>query len=306
MELVRAYPSNVFWAMWGDLRFTTTWSAWALDSSGVWYPRQRSVTLNGAPFREYVVTRLDVAGGDVPSDSVAIPDSVRSAFATRLAAERVAAQRAAAPRLTPVELADGVVLYQGGYQAAAVRQRDGIVILEGPESNAKSAAVLADALARWPGGKLKAVVSTSPMWMHIGGLREYAARAIPIYALDVNVPVVRSLLAAPHRQAADSLARARTVPIIRAVTAPVTIGDGDNRLELRPARGQHASSMMLVWLPGRRLLYASDVVVPDAFEPVFTRAYQAELARIVRRERLDVDRVFGEHLTPTPWTAASR
>ena len=206
----------------------------------------------------------------------------------------------------PVELADGVVLYQGGYQSGAVRQPDGVVIIEGAESNAKSAAVLADVAARWRGSRVKAVVSTSPMWMHVGGLREYAARGIPIYALDANVPVVRALLAAPHRQAPDSLARARVVPRVLPVSRLTAIGSGASRLELRPARGQHASAMLLVWMPGERLLYASDVVVPDAFEPVFTSAYRAELVRIVRREGLDVERVFAEHLPAIAWAEVSR
>jgi hypothetical protein len=59
--------------------------------------------------------------------------------------------------------------------------------------------------------------------------------------------------------------------------------------------------MMLVYLPEHRLLYASDVVVPDAFEPVFTAAYRAELARVVRREGIAVARVFAEHLPAAPW-----
>jgi glyoxylase-like metal-dependent hydrolase (beta-lactamase superfamily II) len=301
VELTRAYPTNVFWAMWGDLRVVTTYSAWAFEPSGVWYPRQRTVTLNGAPFREYVVTAIEFDAA-VPPDSIAIPDSVRAAFTTRVAAE----QSARMPKLAAVEVSDGVVLYQGGYQAAAVRQSDGVVIIEGPESNAKSRAVLADVATRWPSDRVTAVISTSPMWMHIGGLREYAARGIPIYALDVNVPTVRALLESPHRQAPDSLTRVRRMPAVKAVSTGMVLGTGANRLELRPARGQHSSSMLLVWVPGARLLYASDVVVPDAFEPVFARAYAEELRRIVRREGWDVDRVFAEHLPAAPWGSLAR
>jgi glyoxylase-like metal-dependent hydrolase (beta-lactamase superfamily II) len=302
VELTRAYPTNVFWAMWGDLRFLTTWSGWALEPSGLWYPRQRTVTLNGAPFREYVVASLELDAAE-SADSISIPDSVRAAFTTRVAAERVIAPL---PKLTPVEIADGVVLYQGGYQAAAVRQGDGIVIIEGPESNAKSRAVLADVASRWPTERVKGVISTSPMWMHIGGLREYAARGIPIYALDVNVSIVRALVASPHTQSPDSLARARRAPIVRGISTLTTIGAGANRLELRPARGQHSSSMVLVWFPASRLLYASDVMIPDAFEPVFARGYAEELQRVVRREGLDVGRVFAEHLPVAPWGGVVR
>lgn len=305
LELVRAYPTNVFWAMWGDLRFSTIWSAWALEANGVWYPRQRTTSLNGEAFREYVVTALDVDAPVAP-DSIAVPDTVRSAFASRLAADSVTLGSARVPKLTPVPVVDDVILYQGGYQAAAVRQPDGVVVLEGPESNPKSRAVLADIATRWPGVRVKAVVSTSPMWMHIGGLREYAARGIPIYALDANVGVVRALLASSHAQAPDSLARVRVTPTVRAVAGRMTLGSGPNSIELRPVRGQHGSSMLLAWFPSHRLLYASDVVIPDAFEPVFTPGYNAELARVVAREGLSVDRVFAEHLLPTPWASVAR
>ena len=304
VELVRAYPTNVFWAMWGDLRLVTTWSSWAVDG-GVWYPRQRAVSLNGAPFREYQVTALAI-DPDISADSVAIPDSVRRAFEQRVRSELTAAARGGAPPVKPVEIADGVVLYEGGYQSTAVRQHDGVVIIEAPESAAKSRAVLADVGRRWPGLRVKAVVSTSPMWMHIGGLREYAARGVPIYALDVNVPVVQALLDAPHRQSPDSLARRPVKGIVRPVRDRLVIGSGDERLELVPARGQHASSMMLVWHPADRLLYASDIIVPDAFEPVFTAAYRSELERIVRREGLDVARVYSEHLPVATWNGGGR
>ena len=306
VEVTRAYPTNVFWAMWGDIRFVTVWSAWSLEPGGLWYPRQRTVTLNGAAFREYVVTGLEL-DVPVPPDSVAMPDSIRAAsLAAVVDTGKARPSAAAAVRLTPVSLADNVVLYQGGYQAAAVRQADGVVVLEAPESNAKSRAVLADVSTRWPGVRVKAVVTTSPMWMHIGGVREYAARRIPIYVLDVNAGVVRSLVAARHRQAPDSLERRRVAPVVRTVSSMMTLGTGAERIELRPARGQHASAMLMAWMPALRLLYASDVIVPDSFEPMFARGNRAELAWIVRREGLDVDRVFAEHLPAVPWADVVR
>jgi hypothetical protein len=283
----------------------TTWSAWALEQGGVWYPRQRSVSLNGAVFRQYVVSSLDLAASATP-DSVAILDSVRAAFASVAVSQRSLGERVTLPTLTPSPIAPNAVLYQGGYQSAAVKQPDGVVIIEAPESAAKSKAVLADVATRWPGTRVKAVVTTSPMWMHIGGLREYAACGIPIYALDVNVSIVRSLLSAPHVQAPDSLSRVRVPPVVRSISRVMTIGQGRDRVELPPARGQQSSSMLLVYLPEQRLLYASDVVVPDAFEPVFAAGYWAELGRVVRREGLAVERVFAEHLLARPWGDGAR
>ena len=122
-----------------------------------------------------------------------------------MAAERTPA----APTLTPVRLDSGLVLYQGGYQSLAVRQHDGIVVIEAPESEAKSRAVLADLRERFAGVPIKGVVTTSPMWAHIGGLREYVARGIPVYVLDANVPIISNLIAAPH-SIGSGLTRAAT------------------------------------------------------------------------------------------------
>jgi hypothetical protein len=132
------------------------------------------------------------------------------------------------------------------------------------------------------------------------------ARGIPIYVADAGASVVRDILAAPHRQAPDSLSRLRLTPTVRVVSRMLTIGTEDERLELRAARGRHASMMMLVWLPARRLLSASDVVIPDAFEPVFAAAYRGELVRLVQREGIDVERVVSEDLPATPWAELVR
>ncbi|GEM_PF-1136191 len=296
VRLTRAYPSLVFWAMWGDVALETTWSSWSLESNGVWYPRQRTTTFNGEPFREYVVTALDFAPA-APADSFAIADSVRGKFAAAAAAAR----RRADPTLTPKSVADGVILFQGGYQAALVRVPRGLLVLEAPESDAKSRAVLRQAAQLFPGRRVVGVVSTSPLWMHIAGLREYARRRIPIYLLDQNVPVVRQLLAAPHDPATADSAPIPRRPDLRPVHDRVTIGRGDDRIELIPAHGIHSASMMLAYWPAKRLLYASDIVIPPTFEPVFTAAYAADLRRVLDRLAIPVTTVFTVHLPAAPW-----
>jgi glyoxylase-like metal-dependent hydrolase (beta-lactamase superfamily II) len=294
--LVRAFPSLVYWAMWGDVRIETTWSSWALETRGIWYPRQRTVTFNGEPFREYAVTALEL-GAPAPADSFAIPDSTRVQFVAASAPLRPSPD----PPLTPLPISDGIVLMQGGYQATLVRQRAGVVVLEAPESEAKSRAVLAEADRLFPGRPVTSVVTTSPLWMHIAGLREYARRGIPIYALDVNEPLVRRLLASPHSLERDTGSQPRVPVRLRPVHDAAVLGDGDNRMVLIPALGIHASAMMLVYWPARRLLYASDMTIPPTFEPIFTAAYSAELKQTIDRLHLSVDRVFALHLSPFAW-----
>jgi hypothetical protein len=293
VRLVRAYPSFVFWSLWGDMTFDTHWSGWTLEANGVWYPRQRLVTLNGEPWRRFVVTAIDVNPA-APPDSFAIADSVRARFAATTHATPAMPE----PTLTPVTLADGIVLFQGYYQSALVRQGNGIVILDASQSNAKSRAVLAQAARLFPGVPISAVVTTSSAWMQIGGVREYVSRGIPIYALDVNVPRVRAVIAAPYTTYPDALARAPRPPVIRPVHAPLTLGDGPNQIRLLPT----ASADLLVYLPARRWLYASDMAVPQVFEPNYVAARAATLRRTVAALGIQVDSMFAFHLPLAAWS----
>jgi hypothetical protein len=129
------------------------------------------------------------------------------------------------------------VQYGGNWNVEFVEQPDGLVILEAPIGSHYSVQVLDEAAKRHPGVKVKAVVTTSDAWPHLGGIREYAARGIPIYALDLNVSILTRVINAPHTFAPDSLSARPKAPAFRAVAARTTIGTGDTRIEIIP-RGE--------------------------------------------------------------------
>jgi hypothetical protein len=292
MWLTRAYPTFVFWSLWGDITFATQWSGWTLEKNGVWYPRQRVVTFNGEPWRRFVVTALDMAPA-APPDSFVVADSVRSRFATI----SHAAPTMPEPTLTPVTLGDGVVLFAGYYQSALIRESEGIVVLDASQSNAKSRAVLAQAARLFPGIPIAAVVTTASAWMQIGGVREYVSRGIPIYALDVNAARVRAVIAAPYATYPDSLARSPRKASLRIVHAPVAVGSGANEIRLLPS----ASGDLLVYWPARHWLYASDMIVPPTFEPNYNAARAETLRRTITALGIQVDSVFAFHLPLAAW-----
>jgi hypothetical protein len=59
---------------------------------------------------------------------------------------------------------------------------------------------------------------------------------------------------------------------------------------------------MMAYLPGRRVLYASDLLqrMPDG--TFFFAEYPYELSQAVHREGLDVQTVSAMHMSPIPWT----
>ena len=252
--------------MLGEVTHTTTWSNWALEPGALSYPHLRSVTANGERFRELAVvgwTELPVA----PADSFALPDSVVQRFRAEPPAPVTAAP------LRPRLLGPDVVLYLGGYQSAAARQDDGVLIIEAPESNARSRAVLAEVEQRWPGTRIKGVVVSSPMWMHLGGNPRITLPGASGSTPPEGVaPVIGRILAARHSDPADGSAKHQRPARLTVVRGSIRIGRAGQAVDLTPAIGPHGQSMLLVHWPGRRVLYASDVLVPDLFEPAFAAA----------------------------------
>src|SRR5262249_12346184 len=143
------------------------------------------------------------------------------------------------------ELAPGVVYVPGSWGVALVRQDDGVVVIEAPISAGYSTRVLEEAASRFPGARVKAVITTSDSWPPFRGIRDYAARGIPICVLDRNVRQIRRALDSPHRFHPDALARKPRAAELRPVGTRTVVGRGANRVELLPVRGETGERMML-------------------------------------------------------------
>ena len=195
------------------------------------------------------------------------------------------------------------MLIPGSWNATFVRQEDGIVILEAPISSGYSAKVIAEARRRYPGQPIKAVVTTSDSWPHIAGSREYAAQGIPIYALDLNRPILERFLSASHKTEPDTLELSPRAPQFRLVHEKTTLGAGPNRIEIIPIRGETTERQLMVFFPEHHLLYGSD---PFRRRPDGTFFYPqtvTELMDAVARAGINVNRFFMMHMGPTPWPA---
>jgi len=63
-------------------------------------------------------------------------------------------------------------------------------------------------------------------------------------------------------------------------------------------RGTLNERVLLVWLPGPRVLWVAGALGSD---PKANPSRLAELSSVIARERLDVDRVVGSQLAATRW-----
>ncbi|HTE47348.1 MAG TPA: hypothetical protein VK636_19005 [Gemmatimonadaceae bacterium] len=310
VEARRVFPTDMFWNAWGDVTERVRFSNWDVMPTGVLYPSQIDVERNGRPQAtvRYDAVRInalppagvfEVAAEKVRSltcgFSCLAVDSLPLGFGSG------PGQSKATPASGPHEIGAGVVQIGGGWNTTLVRQADGVVVIEAPMSAGYASRVLDEAARRFPGVPVKAVVSTTDYWWHVAGVREYVARGIPIYILDHNVRVVEQRARAPHMLLPDSLARAPKSPIIRPVTRRMSIGSGDNRIELIPFRSQALDRMMMAYLPGKRLLYTAEGVQIYDFG-VVNPEYILETVAAVARERLTPERFIGMHMPVTPWS----
>jgi hypothetical protein len=206
IEVVRDYPGSLFWSVWGEVKTRTYLSLWELEAGGIRLPRQLNVERNGTPYQELRITSLTL--NPSLTDSIfLISSDVAKAYEAR-ARKVINDLPLGFPNSPPVELAQGIVQIPGNFNVTLVRQSDGVVIIEAPVSSSYSDKVIAEAKRRFPGLPLKAVVSTSDAWPHIGGIREHVVRDIPIYILDLNRPILERLISS-HTSLLQMLWRAR-------------------------------------------------------------------------------------------------
>jgi len=209
-------------------------------------------------------------------------------------------------------LAPGVDLYPGAWNSTIVKQADGIVILESPISGQYTQGVIDEAKKKYPGAPIKAVLSTSDSWPHTGGVRAARALGLDVYVLDLNLPLLEKMVAAPHTIDPDALEIAEKarkdahpqtihIPIWKIVSGKTVLGVGDNRMELYPLRGASTERQYMVYFPQFRLLYASDTLALNDDGSLYDPELMHEVAQAVQRENLQVDTVFAMHQGPIPW-----
>jgi len=298
VEWKSAYPYNLFWSTWGDVTTRLYYSFWWLCPGGIHYPLQWDTVRNNLPDRVLTITDIAVNAG-LPADAFTISADEKAAFEKRQGT--VDDRKLGIPNQPAVDVAKDIVHIPGSWNTTLVRQSDGIVVVEAPISSGYSAKVLAEAERRWPGVPVKAAITTSDSWPHLAGVREYVARGIPVYALDLNIPILTRLVTAPRTMFPDALEKNPRKPDFRIVSGKTLLGTGANRIEIYPLRGETSERQMMVYFPEHKLLYGSDPFQQDEHGYFYPQTVW-ELVHAVEREHLAVDTFFMMHIGPTPFS----
>jgi L-ascorbate metabolism protein UlaG (beta-lactamase superfamily) len=302
------FPNPVYGDMDYEMRFTKYKSFDGVQFPTLLHVHQGDPRLNPAHnYYEYNVTdvKTNVAVATMP-----VPDAVRTAT---LAPVKVESQK----------LADGVWLLGGGtHNSMLVEFKDFATVVEAPQNEARSLAVIEEAGRLVPNKLIRYVVNTHHHFDHAGGLRTYLSQGTTVithesnkqYYMDIMFyPAGRELQ--PDRMSFYSpmyMISRRPAPIETVASfaggpgggaAKYVITDGERILEVihvqdmayeletpSIAQGNHAADMLMVYLPKEKILVNADLYTPPA--PGATRpmpnAAMKTLYQNMKKQKLDV------------------
>jgi glyoxylase-like metal-dependent hydrolase (beta-lactamase superfamily II) len=222
------------------------------DMGGVQFPGKIVQSQDGFPALEVNVTGVRVN----PDVNIAVPANVQQA---------ASAPAAPAPiTVTSAELGKGAWFLTGGtHHSMVVDMKDGIVIVDLPNNQARAQAVIAKAKELVPNKKVQYVITSHHHWDHLGGIREAFAEGATIITHESNKQFLERVAKAPHTLNPDRQAMVKGKARIKTVRAMDRLTDGTRTIELYLMTDfDHDGDMLMVYLPQEKVLG-----LPDAFTP---------------------------------------
>jgi glyoxylase-like metal-dependent hydrolase (beta-lactamase superfamily II) len=279
VELVGTWFGN---PVYGDMDYEMRYTQYR-DFGGIKFPmllhtHQGDPRLNVAHnYYEYRVTSVKP---NAPVTVLPVPDAVRNAVVP-------------APRVESTKLADGVWLLGGQtHNSLLVEFRDYVAVVDTPNNEARSLAVIAEAERLAPGKPIQYAINTHHHFDHVGGLRTYLSQGTTIVTHETNKQYYIDILfhPAPRTLMPDRFSLyspmywiSRRPPPIETVageargTAKYVVTDGTKILEVLKVQdmgyetgdrtlnqGAHSVDMLVAYLPKERILFNADLYSPPA------------------------------------------
>jgi glyoxylase-like metal-dependent hydrolase (beta-lactamase superfamily II) len=265
----------------GDTKFEASFSAYK-DFGGVKFPTH--IMQRNGPYPILDLTVTDVKPN--AAVSIEVPANIRNAPA------------AGAATLQAEKISDGIWMVQGTAKSVAIEMKDHIVVVDAPETEARSMGVI-DAVKRAiPGKPIKYLINTHHHFDHSGGVRTYAAEGATIVTHQSNIAFFENTWRSPRTINPDRLAKSGRTPVFEGITGTRVLSDGAREIDIYHYAGNmHNAGMLMVYLPRERMLLEADSWTPPAVAgdlpggvPNLVHFYEA-----VQRLQLDVEQVVPMH-----------
>lgn len=266
----------------GDMAVVTTYADYK-DYGGVKFPTKILQTQGGFPVWDLTITAVQPnAPADLP-----VPAPVQSATIPPVTVQST-------------KLSDGVWLLAGGsHHSLLVEFGNYLTIVEGPQNEDRSIAVINEAKKLVPNKPIRYVVSTHHHFDHSGGLRTYVAEGATVVTHASNKAYFEKSFVAPSTLVPDRQSKAKKKPSIQTVNDKYTISDGKQTIEVYSTQGDtHTDELLVAYLPGPKILVEADSFSPQAANappPSPAPPNAIALYNNIQRLKLDVQTIAPVH-----------
>ena len=270
----------------GDVAIETSFADYQ-DAGGLELPSRLTTKTDNYTTAEIHVARQTV---DADTGDLAAPAAAKAAPAIAGPAPAT---------VTAEELAKGVWLLGGqSHHSVVVEFADHLTLIEAPQNDVRTLAVIAKARTLRPEKPLTQVVNTHHHFDHSGGIRAAVSEGLTVVTHKGNAAFYQSAVGRAHTIAPDALAK-NTKPLkIETVDQELTLKDAMHTVVLYPlADNKHSDTMLMAYLPQEKILVEVDLFSPgSAAQP-----YAASLLEDIRRRNLKVDRIVPLHGAIAPF-----
>ncbi|HEY7288863.1 MAG TPA: MBL fold metallo-hydrolase [Vicinamibacterales bacterium] len=264
----------------GDVAIETTFADYE-SVGGLKLPRQLTTKTD-----RYATSTLHVTKQTVDGDAGDLS-------APQAAASSPPAPVAPAPVVTVEQIAPRIWLLAGQSHHSVVAEfADHLMLIEAPQNDARTLAVIAKARSLQPAKPLTQVVNTHHHFDHSGGLRAAVSEGLTVITQKGNEAFVRDDVQRAHAINPDALARHPQSLKVVTVDEDMELKDAAMTVDLIHVTGNpHSDTLLMAYFPRERVLVEVDAYSPGAA----VQPFAANLRDNISAHHMRVDRIVPLH-----------
>jgi hypothetical protein len=262
----------------GDMPVETTFSDYR-DFGGVKFPMHIVQKQGGFDVLNLMVSSVEpnVANAALKAPEMAINAKV------------------APPQVGVDKLADGFWLLRAGHNSALIEFKDFVAVVEAPNNEARSLAVIATVKKLVPNKPIKYLINTHHHFDHSGGIRTYVAEGATVITHEANRPFYEWAWKQPRTLEPDRLSQNPREASFITYKTKYVLTDGNRSVEIHLTIGDnHDQFLSFVYMPKEKILIEADDW-SDWYATTVSLPMWNNLYGNMQRLQLDVDTMVPLH-----------
>jgi len=206
--------------------------------------------------------------------------------------------------VTAEQVAKGIWFLAGqSHHSVLVEFNDHLMLIEAPQNDTRTLAVIAKARELRPDKPLKYVANSHHHFDHSGGIRAAVSEGLTVITHKANEAFFKDVVSRAHTMVPDALSKNPKPLTIETVDDSVVIKDAKMAVELFHIAGNpHADTLLMAYFPAQRILVEADAFSPGAA----VQPYAANLLENIKKHNLKIDRIVPLHGTIAPFSELAK